>query len=106
MEARLRAKEFVEMLFPYRTHLEREIDYLKAQLAQERRRVDVLHEQWKPQPKPITAGEMIRTPKPIIPKGWDATRAEDRRNAKDPEKVPARHDAGSESSDADSRATA
>ena len=96
----------ISALFPYRTHLEREIDYLKAQLAQERRRVDVLHEQQKPQPKPITAGEMMRTPKPIIPKGWDATRAEDRRNAKEPEKVPARSDTGSESGDADSRATA
>ena len=104
----MRAKEFVDMMFPYRTHLEREIDYLKAQLAQERRRVDVLQEQLKPQPKPVTAGEMVRhvLRGTIIPKGWDATRAEDRRNAKEPEEVPAGPDAGSESSDADSRATA
>jgi hypothetical protein len=79
-----------ETIFPMRHHLEREVEYLRTQLAQERRRVDILIEK-SGQPKIVD-----RIPKTIVPrgtpKGWDATRFDER--AKE---VPARPDAGSES---------
>jgi hypothetical protein len=90
----MKIADLTAALFPYRTHLEHEIDYLKAQLAQERRRVDVLLEK----PKPVTAGGMIQAKKPIsspTPLGWDATRAE-RRHAERTQAVQAGPDTRSE----------
>jgi hypothetical protein len=76
-----------EALFPMRHHLEHEIEYLRTQLAQERRRVDILIEK-SGQPKVVE-----RIPKTIVPrgtpKGWDATRFDERTK-----EVPARPDAG------------
>lgn len=103
----MRFSEFVAAIFPYRTHLEREIDYLKAQLAQERRRVDVLTDKLKQPTIQRIAVPIERAPtKPFVPKGWDATRAEERRHAEAAPEVPAEPDAGSESGAEDSRATA
>ncbi len=98
-------KDFCEAvndtLFPYRAHLNREIEYLRTQLAQERRRLDILIEK-SGQPKVV---ERIPPMKPLVgksvPKGWDATRFDER--AKE---VPARSDAGSEGEIEDSGSAA
>lgn len=95
-----------EFLFPYRAHLEREIAYLKAQLAQERRRVDVLQEGILESKRPIpNSPRGALTNKRPVPIGWDATRAEERHAASkdEPSILPARPDAGSEGADADKR---
>jgi hypothetical protein len=105
LEARLRLDDLKAFLFPYRTHLESEIAWLKAQLAQERRRVDVLIE--KPEPKPVTARGLLEN-KPArraVPLGWDATRAEGRNATRDAE-VPARPDTRGEGQAEDQRTTA
>lgn len=85
LAVRMKLSDLTAALFPYRTHLECEIEYLKAQLAQERRRVDVLVEQKlipqlgeRPLRMPVDGLKASRFP---IPKGWDATRAEERRHA-------------------------
>lgn len=63
-------------LFPYRTHLEEEVDYLRAQLAQRQRRIDELQESLieaktprppapRPEPKPMP---------PVKPRGWEKMR--------------------------------
>lgn len=65
----------VRWLFPYRTHLEDEIEFLRAQLAQQARRYDELQAMLL-QPKP--AATAPRAPAPIVmpkPMGWDAYRA-------------------------------
>lgn len=84
-----RLRTFFVLLFPYRTHLENEIEYLKAQLAQERRRADVAHEALIEIKRPVaavrvplpTAGQMIKR----TPKGWDATRSVERNTEERPD---------------------
>lgn len=39
-----RLEIILRLIFPYRTHLEQEVEYLKAQLAQNQRRVDEMRE--------------------------------------------------------------
>lgn len=71
--------KWLEMLFPYRTHLEAEIEYLHQQLAQHQRRRDeleaVLVDIAKPQPKVQFErqkdGKLVK----VQPRGWDAFRA-------------------------------
>ncbi|MFP5230785.1 MAG: hypothetical protein ACLGXA_24475 [Acidobacteriota bacterium] len=67
---------FIAALFPYRTHLEAEVAYLKGQLAQRQRRVDELQEAliaakapMPPQPRSEPAA-----PSPAKPRGWNAWR--------------------------------
>jgi hypothetical protein len=92
----MRLSEIGAFLFPFRAHLEREIDFLKAQLAQERRRVDQLQAGLIDAKRPTV--QMVRpivsnVAKPV-PKGWDATRMELRdERAKE---ISARPDAGRE----------
>ena len=80
-------------LFPYRTHLEEEIEYLKSQLAQRDRQIhalqDILANRLKPVVEarvPKEAGGKIPS---VTPKGWDAYRAARRANP-DPEPEPAK----------------
>lgn len=79
---RLKLDELKAFLFPYRTHLEREIEYLKSQVAQHQRRIDVLTE--RPPLKDVLAKDLMR---PAVPRtnrptpiGWEATRAQERAN--------------------------
>ncbi len=75
---------WLEAFFPYRSHLEREIEYLRAQLAQQQRRRDeleaVLAEIAKPRPtvkfKPELDGKWTKVER--RPLGWDDYRANQR----------------------------
>lgn len=76
---------FLAALFPYRTHLEAEIEYLKTLLAQRTRRCDELQEALFKASERSTAkiiykqdetGKMTR----VQPKGWDEYRAYRREN--------------------------
>ena len=102
MEARLKLSDIAALLFPLRTHLEREIAYLQSQLAQERRRVDVLQEGLIQAKRPSVLIPAPRTtsatrPKPV---GWEATRAEIRNESREVESsgIPGSTDAGSQDS--------
>lgn len=70
-------------LFPYRSHLEAEIEYLRAQCAQKDRRIHELQEALaeiaKPAPKVYLQPE-TRTKIRVQPKGWDAFRADRKMN--------------------------
>jgi len=81
----------IALIFPYRAHLEREIVWLKEQLAQKQRRVDELQEaliesakrpamkiQYKQEPD----GKLT----PVQPRGWDEYRAWRRANPETEEK--------------------
>lgn len=63
-------------LFPYRAHLEEEVDYLRAQLAQRQRRVDELQEaliESKTPPAKTPRSEPRPLP-PVKPRGWEEFR--------------------------------
>ena len=99
--------DIIAAIFPMRTHLLAENEWLKSQLAQERRRVDVLQEGLIAAKRPSVLVPSARVnpgtkPKPV---GWEATRAEMRNEIRD-EEVPARPDAGSPSIPEDQRAIA
>ena len=64
-------------LFPYRRHLEEECTLLRAQVAQQQRRLDVMQDYLmvinKPLPRPTPTA-----PRPAVsvkPQGWDAVRS-------------------------------
>ena len=71
--------DIAAFLFPLRTHLESEIEYLRGQVAQRQRQVDVLTDALvvvaTPAPKVQferkSDGKLI----PVQPRGWDAWRA-------------------------------
>lgn len=71
-------------LFPYRTHLLAEIDYLKAQLAQAQRRADILQEALvKAAEKPAMRVQYKQDKEtgkitPVQPRGWEEYRASQR----------------------------
>ena len=96
----MKLSDIAAFLFPMRTHLLSEIDYLKAQLAQERRRVDVLQTALVDVKRPIVA--RFPSPEPAkrtvpMPIGWDATRAAERTNdtrEDEPPRIPQRPVAG------------
>jgi len=71
-------------LFPYRTHLEAEVEYLRSQLAQRQRRVDELQEAMVvvAVPPPKTPREPKPLP-PVQPRGWEALRYQHRNNVQD-----------------------
>jgi hypothetical protein len=100
----MKLSDIVAAIFPLRTVLLSEIEYLKSQLAQERRRVDVLQEGLIQAKRPTVLmtkpAQVNPTTKPR-PVGWEATRAEIRNERI--EEVSARSDAGSEGTDADQR---
>ena len=66
------------MMFGFKKHLEDEIEYLKAQLAQKQRRVDELQEALiavaKPSPKVVYEkkpdGKLVK----VQPNGWEEVR--------------------------------
>lgn len=78
-------------LFPYRAHLEAEIDYLRAQLAQKQRRIDALQESLieisKPAPRVYLSKDDPKIQVRVQPKGWDAVRA-DRKANPEPKEEP------------------
>jgi hypothetical protein len=84
----MKLSEVIAALFPLRTALQAEIDYLKSQLAQERRRVDVLQEGLIVAKRPsVLVAPSARVnpagkPKPV---GWEATRAEIRNESREAE---------------------
>lgn len=95
----MKLSDISALLFPLRTHLEREIVYLQSQLAQERRRVDLLQEGLIQAKRPSvlvspSARAVTTRPKPV---GWEATRAEIRNEPRD-EAVQGKLDAGREDS--------
>jgi len=95
----MKLSELIAFLFPLRTHLETEIVEWKAQLAQANRRIDVLQTELIASKRPqllVRANETTKKAAPVVPKGWDATRAAER--AKPHEPIPGRPDAGSEDS--------
>jgi len=65
-------------LFPYRTHLELEVEYLRAQVAQKQRRVDEFQEMFAKislrAVQPRERGAAPVAPE-VKPKGWDEYRA-------------------------------
>lgn len=100
----MKLSDVTTFLFPVRAILLAECEYLRSQLAQERRRVDVLQEGLIQAKRPTVLmqkpAQVHPTTKPK-PVGWEATRAELRNERI--EEVPARLDAGSEGADADKR---
>ena len=107
----MKISEIREFLFPLRSALLAEIEYLKSQLAQERRRVDVLQEGLIQAKRPSVLmthrAQVNPTTKPK-PVGWEATRAEIR-NTWEAEKYESAKivspivDARGEGADADKR---
>jgi hypothetical protein len=87
--------KWIEYLFPYRTHLEREVEYLRAQVAQQRRRLDEIEGGMLELMRGLGRKEPRREPaKPIAIKarGWEAYKAQQRTNGNTEDAV----DAGSE----------
>ena len=76
--------QFASFLFPLRTHLIDEIEYLRGQIAQRQRQVDVLTDALVMAKIPVpkvqfereSSGKLI----PVQPRGWDAYRANRRAN--------------------------
>jgi hypothetical protein len=70
-------REFLAIIFPYRYHLEQEIEYLKGQLAQEKRRIVELQDKivlaalrqqiQRPAPAPV---------EPVKPRDWQSFKKE------------------------------
>lgn len=80
--------KWITTLFPYRTHLEEEVVYLKGQLAQKQRRIDELQEQLVGLLKPAPKTPRSVPPVPaIVAKGWDGYRASKRGEANDSSEV-------------------
>lgn len=74
----LNPAKFFAFLFPYRTHLEAEVEYLRAQLAQKQRRIDEGDQRWKDFTA-LNRKEPRGTPPglhPVKARGWDAYRAQ------------------------------
>lgn len=71
-------KDWLKYIFPYRTHLENEIEYLKAQLAQKQRRIDEMMDAINrvalKKAEPVER-KQAKAVIPVQPKGWDAYRA-------------------------------
>ena len=100
----MKISDLVEFLFFMRSHMLAEIDYLKSQLAQERRRVDVLQEGLIQAKRPsvlMTQRAQVNPTTKPKPVGWEATRAEIRNERAD--EVSARPDTRGEGDDADKR---
>ena len=100
----MKLSEAIAALFPLRTVLMAEIDYLKSQLAQERRRVDVLQEGLIQAKRPsvlMTQRAQVNPTTKPKPVGWEATRAEIRNERAG--EIPARPDTRGEGDDADKR---
>ena len=110
----MKLSDIIAFLLPMRTHMLAEIDYLKSQLAQERRRVDVLQEGLIQAKRPsvlMTQRAQVNPTTKPKPVGWEATRAEIR-NTLDTwevdkyeraDEVSARPDTRGERADADKR---
>jgi hypothetical protein len=96
----MKLPELSAFLFPYRTHLEQEIVYLKEQLAQSQRRGDTLQYELTSMKKTTVLVRSKTDVTPVVPKGWDATRAYERKHRDtreaEPEIIQAGSDAGSE----------
>lgn len=92
--------ELSAFLFPYRTHLERELEYAKTLLAQQTKRADDLQYELVSLKRPaVLMPRPVGKPVEVVPKGWDATRAAERmkRESREdkPQELPAGLDAGS-----------
>jgi hypothetical protein len=79
-----RFRQFISILFPVRTHIYEEIDYLRAQLAQKQRRIDELQEALIELKRPTPKVQLEQKPDgkmvPIQPRGIEAYRAARRAN--------------------------
>jgi len=88
----IKLEQIRALLFPYRTHLEQEIEYMRdviASLRRERDRIEhLLIDSYNPKPK-----ERKEAPKliPVKPRGWDAYRAA-RKNEPETELEPGSKD--------------
>jgi len=58
--------------FPYRSHLENEVEYLRLQLAQRQRQIDELQQSLIDirTPKPSAPRNPPPPPSPVKPRGW------------------------------------
>jgi hypothetical protein len=81
-------KAFIAILFPYRTHLEEEVDYLRAQLSQKQRRIDEMQEALIAVAKPAPPKPRPEIP-PVAPvkRGWEAYRKQIQIQDEDTEKL-------------------
>lgn len=80
-------REFLNMLFPYRQHLNEEIDYLREQLAQKQRRIDVMQDALVSislPSKPSAPRDKPAPLKALQPIGIEAVRAARRENPPEP----------------------
>lgn len=79
-------RQLLGALFPYRRHLEEEINYLRGQVAQKQRRIDELQEALIEHQKlaPKLLKERL-TPIRTQPLGWDAYRENQRHIPPEPE---------------------
>lgn len=81
--------QFASFLFPLRTHLIDEIEYLRGQVAQKQRRIDELQDALAEIAKPAPKVQFERKPDgklvPVQPRGWDAWRAAKRAEPKEEE---------------------
>ena len=81
--------KWIGLLFPYRTHLEAEVEYLREQLAQEKRRVvelqNAILEMKQPSPRVYLSNATDKQPVKVTvqPRGWDAYRAARRNQEED-----------------------
>jgi hypothetical protein len=72
-----RFRSILAALFPYRAHLEAEIEYLREQVAQKQRRIDILLDAVvkAAAPKAVIPREPPAPIKSVQPRGWDEVRA-------------------------------
>ena len=68
-------RSFIAAIFPYRTHLEAEVEYLRAQLSQRQRRIDELIDAInKVALRPKEVKVPPPAPLPTKPKDWNSFR--------------------------------
>ena len=92
-------------IFPYQKHLEQEIEYLRAQLAQKDRRIDEMQQSltfslkyWQDHAKDevrrrlAVSSPLGKAMAPVQPKGWDQVRASLRLNGKPEPDEPEKED--------------
>lgn len=72
----MKLSEIVAVLFPYRTHLEDEVKYLREQLAQKQRRIDEMRDWQQRFVGALTKRTEKKPPAlvPVRPHGWEQAR--------------------------------
>lgn len=76
----MKLADLTAFLFPARTILERELEWTKQQLAAANRRADVLQDELLSLKRPHFITRIPAKSAESTPKGWDATRAAERKS--------------------------